>query len=33
MDGTTLLAQPTVIPDQAAIAHPVGHGSELRCRR
>ncbi len=26
-------AQPTVVPDQAAIAHPVDHGGELRCRR
>ena len=31
-DGATRFAQPTVIPDQAAIAHPVDHGGELRCR-
>src|SRR5439155_1731016 len=30
-DGATRFAQPTVITDQAAIAHPVDHGGELRC--
>src|SRR6185437_12695843 len=31
-DGAARFAQPAVIPDQAAIAHPVDHGGELRCR-
>src|SRR3954447_25181186 len=30
-DGAPPLAQPTVLPDQAATAHPVDHGGELRC--
>src|SRR5262249_58723237 len=30
-DGATLFAEPTVIADQAAIAHPVDYGGEL-CR-
>ena len=32
LTSATLFAQPTVIADQAAIAHPVDHGGELRCR-
>ena len=31
-DGATLFAEPTVIADQAAIAHSVDDGGELRCR-
>ena len=30
--GAARPAQPAVIPDQAAIADPAGHGGELRCR-
>ena len=31
-DSPTLFAEPTVIADQAAIAHSVDDGGELRCR-
>src|SRR3990170_388261 len=31
-DSATLFAEPTVIADQAAIAHSVEYGGELRCR-
>jgi len=33
LDGATLFVQPTVITDEATIAHPVDHGRELRRRK
>src|SRR3954447_16041597 len=30
LDGASRIAQPTVLADQAAVAHPVDHGGDLR---